>query len=193
VPGFTLIELMIAVMAAAILAAIAIPSFEVTINNSRLATASNEFLVSLQTARMQAIRFNRRTAVCLSNNATTANPTCAPPGTTTANGWITYLDANSNNQFAGADTLLGQTTLPTNVQVRMSPSLRTGAAPQISFRADGFARDPINNNLLTGNVDMCLPVRRPLENVRRLNFMAGGRSSISRVNTNEVCNAPGNP
>lgn len=196
--GFTLIELMVAILAAAILTAIAVPSFEATINNSRLANASNDMLVSLQTARMEAIRYNRRTNVCLSNNATSAAPTCAAAGTTTANGWITYRDGNSTNAAtntytanANGDELLRQTTLPANVKVFMSPNLRTGTNAQVSFRADGFARNPANN-LLVGNIDLCLAVRRPNENVRRVNLATGSRTDISRVNTNAVCAAPGN-
>jgi type IV fimbrial biogenesis protein FimT len=183
---------MVAILVAAILVAVAVPSFETTINNSRLAAASNELLVSLQTARLEAMRYNRRTAVCLSENADSATPACAGAGSTTANGWITYTDNDSNNQLNAGDAVLHQSTLPPRVKVIVSPGLEPASNNQVSYRADGFARKP-DNSMAAGNIDLCLEVRRPEENIRRLNVAVGSRLSITHEKNNATCEQPDDP
>lgn len=54
VAGFTLIELMVTVAVAAILLAIAVPSFQRTIANTQAAEASNDLVGAMQLARTEA-------------------------------------------------------------------------------------------------------------------------------------------
>lgn len=62
--GFTLIELMVTIVVAAVLITVAVPGFRHLILSNRLTTTSNAFVNSLNQARMQAIRSNRPTAFC---------------------------------------------------------------------------------------------------------------------------------
>jgi type IV fimbrial biogenesis protein FimT len=66
--GFTLVELMVTVAVAAILMAIAIPSFKTITVSNQLDAAANDVVNALNTARMQAIKRNADTQMC-SNNA----------------------------------------------------------------------------------------------------------------------------
>ncbi|KGQ20485.1 Type IV fimbrial biogenesis protein FimT [Lysobacter dokdonensis DS-58] len=192
VAGFTLLELMVTVVAAAIIAAFAVPSFQSTINNSRLASASNELLVSMQTARIEAMRYNRRTVVCLSTNPTAGTPGCAGANATNATGFIAFVDNDRNAAFGAGDLLLRRSTLPANVKVIGSSNLQSGVA--VTFRSDGFARNATNQTYRAA-IDLCMPVKRPSENIRRLFLGAGGRIVIERASTaaNLQCVAPGNP
>ncbi len=57
--GFTLIELMITIAVLAILAAIALPSFQSTLERLRVKGAAENFFADLQYARTEAIKQNR--------------------------------------------------------------------------------------------------------------------------------------
>ena len=187
-----MIELMVAVLVAAILMAVAVPSFQSTINSGRLATAGNELLTGLQVARMEAIRYNARTAVCLSLNAHTSTPTCAAANTVTATGWIAFVDSNKNGTYESAsDRLLRQSTVPPKVLLLASPSVPDKV--RVTFRADGFARNKAETTLLMGAIDICMVTRRPIENVRRLIIRTGSRMAIDRQNAAGACNAPSDP
>ena len=54
--GFTMIELLVTMAVAAILMAIAVPSYRSFMISSRVATESNDFLAALNLARSEAIK-----------------------------------------------------------------------------------------------------------------------------------------
>lgn len=183
--GFTLVELMITVAVAAIVLTLAIPSFEWTINSNRLSGSANELVNALQTARIEAIRRNRRTVVCLSGNAGAAKPSCS---TVAPDGWITFVDADRNGDYAGGDTLLMTSTLAAPVQAASSAAV----AGKVVFRSDGLARDAADT-LLDGVIDMCIATRRPATNVRHVAIGSGSRISTTPADGNGACTTPADP
>ena len=190
--GFTLVELMVAVLVMAVVLAFAVPGFESVVNGSRLTGAANEMLASLQSARMEAIRRNRRTVLCLSRNANSDNPTCAPDNAADASGWITFVDLNRNGTYDdGAAALLRTTTAHDAVRILASNGLP--GQVRVVYRADGFARGNGGSTLLAAAIDMCLPTRRPTENVRRITIGSGSRVSIERRDASGACAAPPDP
>lgn len=79
--GFTLIELVITLIVAAILIAVAIPSFRNLINSNRLTTAANATIAALNTARMEAIKRNGPVQFCSNIAATNATGSTDKLGT----------------------------------------------------------------------------------------------------------------
>ena len=90
--GFTLIELMVTLSIAVILATVAIPGFQDFFRNNRLATQSNDFVAAFNLARSEAMRRGVRVTVCKSDN-----PTATPPACNAAaawhQGWVVFVDA----------------------------------------------------------------------------------------------------
>jgi type IV fimbrial biogenesis protein FimT len=111
-PGFTLVELMTVIVIAAILIAIAIPSYTNFVQQNTVATTSNELLGALLYARSEAVRQE-------------ASATLTPE----ANGWlvesggVTLLDHTVNN---GSVTIAGEA-------VTYSPRGRAGLAAERSI------------------------------------------------------------
>lgn len=163
--GFTMVELMVTLAVAAIVVAAAVPGFQSLVNGNRLAGAANELVASLQTARMEAIRRNRRVAVCASANANAGiDATCA---TADIDGFITFVDANADGDFDKVgDTLLRNASLPGNLEI--------GGDTFVSYRSDGLARDSAGTLVTAGRVRLRIDTTRPTTNVRCLEITTGG-------------------
>lgn len=178
-------ELMVTIAVAAILLTLAVPSFETTVNSNRLTSSANELVTALQTARMEAIRRNQHTAVCLSASAGDVAPTCEASG---ADGWITFVDADGDGSYGSGDTLLMTSTLPPKVQMAANPLLDA----TVVFHTDGRARDA-DGALLKGIVSFCIPTRRPVDNTHDVEIGSGSRISTEQVDGGGACTAPANP
>jgi type IV fimbrial biogenesis protein FimT len=64
--GFTLVELMVTLAIVAILASVAVPSFQDMVNNNRLTSQANEFITALNYSRSEAVK--RGTSITLTAN-----------------------------------------------------------------------------------------------------------------------------
>lgn len=93
--GFTLIELMITLVLAAIILTLAVPGFQDIIRNNRAATQANELVTALGLARSEAVKRGARVSLCPS-----ADQASCTGGTDWSGGWIVFRDTAANDGAA---------------------------------------------------------------------------------------------
>lgn len=127
--GFTLLELMVTVAVATVLAVTAVPSMVEMIRNNRLAGDVNEFVSALNLARSEAVR--RATAVTVCKSADGAS--C---GGNWEDGWIVFVDPNNDGTHD-----VGENLVRAAGSLELDETLRGSAnvASRITFSANGFA------------------------------------------------------
>ena len=90
--GFTLIELMAAILVLGVLLAIALPSYQRFVISNRLTAQINELVGDLSQARSEAGARSRQVQMCIAASSTT----CASSGNDWAAGRILWVDINGN-------------------------------------------------------------------------------------------------
>lgn len=142
--GFTLVELLVTISVVAILATVAVPSFNATIRSNRVVGAANELLTMLHYARSEAIRSNALVILC----ASTDGSTCA---TTTPDNPAAILVFSSPTRGASRSV-----TRSMSVTEGIRMTARDDLTAELKIRPDGLAYDS-NGALVSGSVDICLP------------------------------------
>lgn len=158
--GFTIIELLIVVLVAAVLAAIGGPAMSNFIQNNRLQSKTHAVMSDLLRARGEAVTRKKSVVMCRSANSDAATPTCGGSAQNWGSGgYITFVDEDASFNFNVGDLLLRRgakatdgVTLMTNgtadQDIRYSPdgSLNEGGGTvQLAVcdnrpEADGFGR-----------------------------------------------------
>lgn len=91
--GFTLIELMTAILVLGVLLAMAIPSYREMSRSNRMTASTNDLVTALATARGEALRGSTPVSLCASTDG--SNCVTVATGTTDwSGGWIAFTDSN---------------------------------------------------------------------------------------------------
>jgi len=129
--GFTLVELLITLSIAAILATIAAPSFTAIIQNNRMSTQYNELLASLTLTRSEAIKRAQRVTMCQSSTGNS----CGGSASNWHTGWVVFVDTNEDNTIdVGEEILRINSTLSGGNTLAFSTT-RT----RVAYASDGLA------------------------------------------------------
>jgi type IV fimbrial biogenesis protein FimT len=132
--GFNLIELLMVMAIAAIMAMIGIPSFKYVTTSNRVSSEVNSLLGDMQYARNEAVKEGQPVTVCASANPTATPPSCS--GTTKWDtGWIVFSDpTNSQTLPAGV--------LPLRVQPAFTARdnfVADNGVQAVTFNREGFS------------------------------------------------------
>lgn len=172
--GFTLVELMVVLAVLAIAVGIGVPAFNGITLRNRLAASANEVVAALQTARMEAVRRNRRVVLC----PTTSGTTCA--GTN----WgrlMVFVDQDLSGNANGDEEI-----------VRVADIVRPGAGVTVSGANDRIWFGS-NGRVRTGAGDTArislVAARLPAASNGRLVEVAVSRVSVCETaGTSTTCN-----
>jgi type IV fimbrial biogenesis protein FimT len=146
--GFSLLELMVALAVGSIILVVGVPSFQGTLNNQRMTSATNELVMSLNLAKSEAIKRVMYVSVCKSSNGVS----CTAGGTGWDDGWIVFANAAVAN--------LGSIDAGDEI-IRVYPGLRSELtvtsigtiADFVSFRPTGTIGTSTAN--MTGTLTAC--------------------------------------
>lgn len=181
--GFTLIELIITVMLAAIVLTIGVPSFRTAILNSTRVAQTNELIGFLNLARSEAAKSGFRVIICRSTNGTTCTDDITGVW---ENGWIVFVDRNQNNILDSGEIIKVQGSLTQNFTLRASGSTLTkwiGYLPNgvsVGNNVDGTA-----TGLGTGTLNLC--DSRGIDQARFIVISSTGRVRVREKQTGDVC------
>jgi type IV fimbrial biogenesis protein FimT len=146
--GFTLIELMITLSVAAVMLAIAVPSFRDLIAANKLVTVTNDMVLVINSARMEAVKRNASAQFCSDDPAANAIPDAldAAPNNVLglachAQAGAVYAKAMRSDNTPGADQVLagpnGGVAAP--LQLAVVHELAPAKVAALRFDAQGVA------------------------------------------------------
>ncbi len=177
--GFTLLELMVVLAIAGVLAAIAIPAMGNFMRNSRITAAANDVMAGFHFARSEAIKRRTPVTLCTSANSLAANPTCAPTDLLT--GWVAFVDTNQSGQVDAGEQLLMQHE-PINALITAQSSVDPFA---VTYLLNGLALNPNAAQLVLCDERGNTPSGGELSAARGILVSVTGRAGVTR-NLDEI-------
>lgn len=183
--GFTMIELLVTVTIAAILATVALPAMGDFIKNARVTASVNDFIGAITITRSEAAKRRSPVTLCASANPLAAAPGCdAAASASWEKGWIVFADADGDVVVDAGEEILQQQG-PVESSISIAPDATF--TRYVSFSGKGETRDTANNSV-TGNIIFCddrgiAETNDGNSAARRLNISRTGRPQSMRKQT----------
>jgi type IV fimbrial biogenesis protein FimT len=173
--GFTMVELMVSIAIAAILAGLAVPSFRDLIASNRLKSHTSAFHTSLLLARSEAIkRKEGRVVVCKSADGAA----CTTDGGW-QQGWIVFADANGNGSVNAGEVVFHKVASLSGDFLLKRESGHDTLADYVSYSSTGAPKLTGSENPQSGAFTLCQA--GVAGDARQLEIFVTGRVSVSKV------------
>jgi type IV fimbrial biogenesis protein FimT len=140
--GFTLIELMITLAIVAILATVAVPSFNEAMLSSKLTTLSNNFVASAQLARSEAIKRNKAVTLCASSDGSTCTGAWSDGWLIAEGGTVIHTQARLPNGFRLSGDVTGVVFQATGIGATAANLTLCRATPTVGSQQRTIAVSP---------------------------------------------------
>jgi type IV fimbrial biogenesis protein FimT len=175
--GFSLIELLITIAIAAIVAGLAAPSFTKLINANRIQTAASGLQGDLMFARTEAVKRGTWVTVCPS-----ADQASCSGANTWHTGWIVFYDKSGNGVYdSSVDTILkvrGATSGGVTIVASPAP---TSSTSEVIFNREGFT-----TNMGASQIALTLHTYDNFSNSTRC-VLVGFGGNLSTVSQGSTC------
>ena len=162
--GFTLIELMVTLAVAGVLALVAAPSFVAFINNATADAQVSALTASLQEARTYSLKERRSVTVCGGAVSSAAVPSC---NGNWESGWAVFVEEGTTvGSFQNTDRMI-------SVHEPPSDGFSISGSNSVSFDGRGFATSG------SGNLKIC-DSSNDTAYARNVAVSATGRVSVQK-------------
>lgn len=174
--GVTLLELLFAVMVAAVIIGLGSPMFGEFRRNAQLTRNANDFLTSVQRARSEAAKRQQPVSLCVAADPAVEAPVCsgAPLTGAAATGWVVFQDTNGDCERADAEPVIDKRGGSERLALAAS-SERTC----ISFAGNGFLRTDGGPRLVY-DLLFCDPVDPRPAGFRAFKLSPSGHARVTR-------------
>lgn len=152
--GFTLLELMITLVIAALLVAIAVPSFDDVTLSGKLSASANDLVAGVALGRSEAIKRNSVASMCVSANGSSCG---SGPW---EQGWII---------IAGGTVIQKHPAAPSGLKV-------TSSVTRIDFQPSGVGNTQ-------ASITVCRALPKPGLQERVISVSATGRAFVNKTAT----------
>jgi type IV fimbrial biogenesis protein FimT len=169
--GFTLVELLIVLAVAAVLAGVTVPAMNALVKSVKLTSATNDLFASLLMARSEAVKRNSRVALCKSSDGIS----CASSGGW-EQGWIVFHDTNNDGMHASGEEIVmrAQALSP---DLRLSGNLNV--AKYVSYSPSGNAK-LVGGGFQAGTITLCNESASSGE-ARQIILSTAGRPRVQKI------------
>jgi type IV fimbrial biogenesis protein FimT len=147
--GFTIIELLIVVVIAGVIAAIGAPAMGTFIKNNRLQSKTHAVMADLLYARGEAVTRRKQVVLCRSSNPTADPPSCQGGGQSWKQGYIMFIVEDADTDYDdGVDELL---RVADKASSKIELRSDTDTDEKLVYKTDGT----INSGGLTAKFAIC--------------------------------------
>lgn len=136
----------------AVVIGVGAPAFGNLLRNNRIAADTNDMVIGMHAGRSAAVKQRAPVVICASDDPTAPTPSC---GTNYANGWVVFVDRNSNGQIdADPDPTLDETVIEAHGPMRQGLSVAADNS-YLAFSPAGFGLDIPGLGASASNVLVC--------------------------------------